>query len=160
MHLTDTIELQGTKKFDTLERLEGIKLEWYETKCGMIENRVGTPMFYTALSQMFTIGIREASGLSDKEIADIAMDEHDYTTTEFAQEIFRVAREIANLRLWDDIMPYIKDYMNFQSNENYKKRAEMYKSIAQSVIENHSNYEQVAQELGYKTEEFEKIMFA
>ena len=126
-----------------------------------LERNYGEPMVRMALGHMFEKGMEIFRGITDEEIEECKGNA--VMSTEFIQTLLKISREISNLSLWDEILPYIKEEVGIYGITDYKKKSERYACIAYNAIclgQLDEQYEKddLLCELCCDEEEFDEIM--
>lgn len=117
-------------------------------------------IFRMALSQLMTMGVENASKISDEDIENCK--ENDMMTKEFVQDLFRVTRELAKYEIWD-ILAYVKEYVGINGCTDCEGKANRYLTIAYNAIclgqlDERYDEEDLIYELGCDEEEYGEIM--
>lgn len=136
-------------------------MRYDETKVGKIENKYGLILFRSGLSYMMDKGMDFCSNLSDEDIAKAKG--NGLMTAEFVQDMIRCAKELSQLSLWNDIIPYIKEYVHVADCEDYKEKSRRMLTIAYNAIccgqlDEIYDRDDLMCELGCTEEEYEEIM--
>ena len=136
-------------------------MKYDENKVGRIENKYGLILFRTGLGYMIDKGMDFCSNLVDEDIEKV--EGNALMTAEFVQDMIRCAKELSQLSLWDDIMPYIKEHVNVYGCEDYKEKANRMLTIAYNAIDlgqlnERYDKDDLLCELGCTEEEYEEIM--
>lgn len=111
-----------------------------DTKLWKIENTYGTVLFNMGLTQMMVQGIDASQEMTEEEIQEFVSKETEkqnasdgfyFMTPEFMGDILRIAKEIAECSLSDEIIPYIKLYM---SHTPVPKEIKLYKEDVNECV--------------------------
>ena len=133
-----------------------------DNKILKLESKYGSLLVRMALSNMFDKGMEFCRYIEDKEIEEL--EGNAMMTKAFVQDIVRISRELSTYSLWEDIIPYIKDYVEIGGAVNYKDKTNRYKTIAYNAItlgqldEQYRTKDDLCCDLGCDEEEFDEIM--
>lgn len=136
-------------------------MKYDENKVGKIENKYGSILFRTGLGYMMDKGMDFCSNLVDEDIEKVKGNA--MMTAEFVQDMIRCAKELSQLSLWEDIIPYIKEYIHVDGCEDYKEKSRRMLTIAYNAIclgqlDEIYDKDDLMCELGCEEEEYDEIM--
>lgn len=136
-------------------------MKYDENKVGKIENKYGSILFRTGLGYMIDKGMDFCSNLVDEDIEQVKGNA--MMTAEFVQDMIRCAKELSQLSLWEDIIPYIKEHVSVYGCEDYKEKSNRMLTIAYNAIclgqlDEIYDRDDLLCELGCTEEEYEEIM--